>query len=62
MVSLGVGAAGTAVSQLLLAAGCRHIVGVDRIGILSEDMPDLSASQRDYAAITNREHLTGGLA
>ena len=61
VVSLGVGAAGTAVSQLLLAAGVGHIVGVDRIGILSEDMPGLSPSQRAYASITNREHLTGGL-
>jgi malate dehydrogenase (oxaloacetate-decarboxylating) len=61
VVSLGVGAAGTAVSKLLLAAGVGNIIGVDRIGILSEDMPDLSAAQRDYAAITNREHLTGGL-
>ena len=36
IVCLGVGAAGTAVSQLLLAAGVGDIIGVDRGGILSD--------------------------
>ena len=59
IVSLGVGAAGTAVSRLLLAAGVGNVIGVDREGILSDDMPDLSPAQRAYAAITNRGHLAG---
>ena len=37
IVCLGVGAAGTAVSQLLLAAGAGDVIGVDRGGILSDD-------------------------
>jgi malate dehydrogenase (oxaloacetate-decarboxylating) len=61
VVCLGVGAAGTAVTSLLIAAGVGHIVGVDLAGILSEDMPDLSPAQRSYAARTNRARLTGGL-
>jgi malate dehydrogenase (oxaloacetate-decarboxylating) len=61
VVCLGIGAAGTAVSRLLLAAGVGNIIGVDRGGILSDDLPDLSPAQRAYAAATNRDHLTGGL-
>ena len=54
VVCLGVGAAGTAVTRLLIAAGVGHVVGVDRAGILNEDMPDLSPAQQSYAAATNR--------
>jgi malate dehydrogenase (oxaloacetate-decarboxylating) len=61
VVCLGVGAAGTAVSRLLIAAGVGNIVGVDIGGILSEGMPDLGPAQRAYAAVTNRMRLTGGL-
>jgi malate dehydrogenase (oxaloacetate-decarboxylating) len=61
VVCLGVGAAGTAVSRLLLAAGVGDIIGVDRVGILSEDLPDLNDAQRSYAAATNRHHVRGGL-
>ena len=42
VVCLGVGAAGTAVSRLLIAAGVGNIIGVDRAGILSEGDADLS--------------------
>jgi malate dehydrogenase (oxaloacetate-decarboxylating) len=61
VVCLGVGAAGTAVSRLLIAAGVGNIVGVDIGGILSEGMPDLTPAQRAYAAVTNRMRVTGGL-
>ena len=62
IVCLGVGAAGTAVSQLLLAAGAGDVIGVDRGGILDAAMPGLSAAQRDFAAATNRGGVRGGLA
>jgi len=62
VVCLGVGAAGTAVSQLLLAAGAGDVIGVDRGGILDPAMPDLSAPQRDFAAATNRRRVSGGIA
>jgi malate dehydrogenase (oxaloacetate-decarboxylating) len=61
VVCLGVGAAGTAVSRLLITAGVGNIIGVDRDGILTEGAPDLSTAQQSYAAVTNRERLTGGL-
>jgi malate dehydrogenase (oxaloacetate-decarboxylating) len=49
------------VTRLLIAAGVGHVVGVDRAGILNEDMPDLSPAQKSYAAVTNRTGLSGGL-
>jgi malate dehydrogenase (oxaloacetate-decarboxylating) len=58
---LGIGAAGTAVSRLLIAAGVGRIIGVDRAGILSEGALDLSPAQMTYAAATNRTRVTGGL-
>jgi malate dehydrogenase (oxaloacetate-decarboxylating) len=62
VVCLGVGAAGTAVSRLLLAAGAGDIIGVDRGGILGDDTPGLSDAQRAYASATNRRHVRGGLS
>jgi malate dehydrogenase (oxaloacetate-decarboxylating) len=62
VVCLGVGAAGTAVAQLLLAAGVGDIVGVDRGGILSDDMTDLSDAQRAFATATNRTRIRGHLS
>jgi malate dehydrogenase (oxaloacetate-decarboxylating) len=61
VVCLGIGAAGTAVSQLLIAAGAGDVIGVDRMGILGDDTPGLSEAQLAYAATTNRGHLRGGL-
>jgi malate dehydrogenase (oxaloacetate-decarboxylating) len=61
VVCLGVGAAGTAVSQLLLAAGAGDVIGVDRAGILDPNAPGLNDAQRTYAAATNRHHLRGDL-
>jgi malate dehydrogenase (oxaloacetate-decarboxylating) len=61
VVCLGVGAAGTSVSNLLIAAGVGNIIGVDRAGILTEGDADLSPDQAAYAAATNRNHVTGGL-
>jgi len=61
VVCLGVGAAGTAVSRLLIAAGVGTIIGVDREGILGEGTPGLSPAQLSYAQVTNRDRLVGGL-
>ncbi len=61
VVCLGVGAAGTAVTRLLLAAGAGSVIGVDRAGIISEGGPDLSPTQEIYAAATNPLRVTGGL-
>jgi malate dehydrogenase (oxaloacetate-decarboxylating) len=61
VVCLGVGAAGTAVSRLLIAAGVGNVIGVDLGGILNQSMPDLSPAHRAYATSTNPKRVTGDL-
>jgi len=62
VVCLGVGAAGTAVTRLLLAAGVGEVVGVDREGIIHEDATDLTDAHRWYAEHTNTRRIRGALA
>jgi malate dehydrogenase (oxaloacetate-decarboxylating) len=62
VVCLGVGAAGTAVTRLLLAAGVGDVIGVDRAGIIHPDLAGLSDSHRWYAEHTNPRRVTGTLA
>ncbi len=59
----GIGAAGSSVCRLLLAAGFRHITLCDRFGILNENDKNIpQAHMAELAAVTNREHLSGTLA
>jgi malate dehydrogenase (oxaloacetate-decarboxylating) len=60
-VVLGVGAAGVAITRLLLAAGIGDIVAVDRQGILTPDMETLDEERAKIAAETNHEGRRGGL-
>lgn len=62
VVISGVGAAGTATTELLLAAGVTDIIGVDRDGILNRNRayPD-RPSWTQYAAMTNPQSRTGTL-
>jgi malate dehydrogenase (oxaloacetate-decarboxylating) len=53
VVVVGVGAAGTATTNILLAAGVRHLVGCDRAGAVHRGRPDLDAALGDYAGRTN---------
>ncbi|MFI5313209.1 MAG: NAD-dependent malic enzyme [Candidatus Dormibacteria bacterium] len=62
VVCLGVGAAGTAVTRLLLAAGVGDIIGVDQAGILHEDVEGLTDSHLWYAHHTNPRRIRGTLA
>jgi malate dehydrogenase (oxaloacetate-decarboxylating) len=57
IVITGVGAAGTAVTKTLLAAGARDIVGCDREGALFRDRPDLTPAKSEYAGLTNPRGL-----
>jgi malate dehydrogenase (oxaloacetate-decarboxylating) len=59
VVVSGVGAAGVAVTHILLAAGVRDIVGCDRLGAVHRGRPGLSGVKRDYAAVTNPRDLHG---
>jgi malate dehydrogenase (oxaloacetate-decarboxylating) len=62
VVILGVGAAGTATTELLLAAGIRDIVGVDRPGILTRGRPYPERPLWEaYADHTNPANRTGDL-
>ena len=61
VVVLGVGAAGVAITKLLLAAGVGDIIGVDRLGILTPELADLDDDRAWVAAHTNREGRSGGL-
>jgi malate dehydrogenase (oxaloacetate-decarboxylating) len=62
IVVLGVGAAGVAISKLLLAEGVGDIVGVNRHGILDENDARLDEDRRWLAANTNREKRRGDLS
>jgi malate dehydrogenase (oxaloacetate-decarboxylating) len=53
VVITGVGAAGIATTKILLAAGVREIIGVDRHGALWRGDPALSGVKADYAELTN---------
>jgi malate dehydrogenase (oxaloacetate-decarboxylating) len=53
VVITGVGAAGVATSKVLLAAGVRNVIGVDRHGALWRGDPALSGVKADYAEYTN---------
>ena len=59
VVVAGVGAAGVAVSKMLLAAGVRNIVGVDRMGAVHTGRTDLNASKQWFAGNTNPDKLAG---
>jgi malate dehydrogenase (oxaloacetate-decarboxylating) len=53
IVTTGCGAAGTAVTKILLAAGARTIVGCDEHGALYDGRPGLNDAKREYAQLTN---------
>jgi len=62
IVICGAGAAGTAVTQILLRGGARDIVVCDRQGILDEDrLPELNESKAWLAQHTNPRKLRGRL-
>ena len=57
----GLGAAGTAISKMLIAAGAKNMVLVDKRGIIDESDELLGEERQKLAKITNPEKLTGGL-
>jgi len=62
IVVCGVGAAGTACIELLLAAGARHVIAVDRFGALLPGIPYEDANWRKIATMTNPERRGGPLS
>ena len=61
VVISGVGAAGVAVSKILIGAGVKEIVGVDRNGAVYEGRGDLSDAKIWFAANTNPDRKMGSL-
>lgn len=58
----GAGAAGTAISGMLLAAGVKDVVVCDSKGIISADRTDMNQAKVSLCAITNRKGISGTLA
>jgi malate dehydrogenase (oxaloacetate-decarboxylating) len=59
IVTTGCGAAGTAVTKILLGAGARWIVGCDELGALYRGRPGLAGPKLEYAELTNPDNLQG---
>jgi len=64
---VGLGAAGVAVTKILLEAGVRHVIGCDSRGAVHTERADyldgsMNAVKRWYAEVSNPERLTGGPA
>ena len=57
----GLGAAGTAISKMLIAAGAQNMVLVDKFGIINENDDFLGEERQNLARITNPEKLSGDL-
>ena len=59
IVVTGAGAAGTAVTKTLLAAGARDVVGCDRQGAIYAARIGLSPAKAEYAKLTNPRDFRG---
>ncbi len=57
----GLGAAGTAISKMLISAGAKNMVLVDKKGIIEETDSSLGEERQNLAKITNKENLKGNL-
>ncbi len=62
VVVAGMGAAGVAVTKILLEAGVGDIIGTDRQGAIHRGRADLVPSKRWIAEHTNLEGVTGSLS
>jgi malate dehydrogenase (oxaloacetate-decarboxylating) len=61
---VGLGAAGVAVTKMMLASGVRHVIGCDRQGAVSTEREDyvageMNPSKRWYAENSNPDKLSG---
>jgi len=53
VVTVGIGAAGTAVTEMLMQMGVENIVGVDSSGPVTDDREDLNEAKARYAKMTD---------
>ena len=61
VVIAGVGAAGVAISKILLEAGVANVIGADRKGAVYDGRGDLNAAKQWFAENTNPDKRTGTL-
>ena len=62
IVTVGAGAAGVSIVQMLLSAGFRNITMCDRQGALYDGAPGMNWAQAEMAKITNPDQTPGTLA
>jgi malate dehydrogenase (oxaloacetate-decarboxylating) len=62
VVMTGAGAAGTAVARLLVAAGIKDIVMLDRAGVIHAGREGLNTHKAALAALTNPRGVSGALS
>jgi malate dehydrogenase (oxaloacetate-decarboxylating) len=58
----GVGAAGTAVAQLLYHAGVRHMIGFDINGVIHKDSPKSDEMRSWFIEMSNHKNFRGTLS
>jgi len=58
----GAGAAGTAITKLLLSSGVKNLIACDRVGILHRGMENVDQAKVELAKITNPDNIQGTLA
>ena len=58
----GAGAAGTAITKLLLSSGVKKLIACDKPGILYRGMANLDDEKKKLAEITNPDNMQGTLA
>ncbi|MGO2003773.1 NAD(P)-dependent malic enzyme [Arthrobacter rhombi] len=61
VVVSGAGAAGIAITEILLTVGVGDVVLVDSQGVIHRDRDDLNPIKAKYAARTNRDSIMGGI-
>ena len=61
VIVAGVGAAGTACTQMIQTLGVKDVIGFDRRGALTRDRTDLNTAKRSYAETTNPGNESGSL-
>ncbi|PIH04650.1 NAD(P)-dependent malic enzyme [Clostridium combesii] len=58
----GAGAAGTAITKLLLSLGVKNLIVCDKIGILYEGIENVDDAKKELSKVTNPENIKGTLA
>ncbi|MDF1752371.1 MAG: NAD-dependent malic enzyme [Verrucomicrobiales bacterium] len=61
VIVAGVGAAGTATTQMMLSLGVKNIIGFDRKGAIYRGRDDLNSEKQKYAEMTNPDLIQGSL-